>query len=204
MSLEKNRKKTQKMVITALFAAIIVALQFIPIPTFGAVALNLSLVPLVLGAVLYGPLLGATLGAVMGIAVVFQILLRPDLAGALAIGMYTLNPFLTIVLCIVKTAAAGAVSGLVAKCLTKYNRTLAVVLASAVCPVVNTGIFLAGLCGLFYGVLEQVATELTAYSPVMFVLMIIVVLNFVPEFILNVVVSPVIVRVSEIVKKNNK
>lgn len=200
MSMEKTRNKTRMLVLTALFAAIIVVLQFLPVPAIGPVAMNLSLVPLVLGAVLYGPVQGGILGAIMGVAIIFQIILRPDLAGGLATGMFTMNPFVTGLLCVVKTSVAGVVAGLVAKWLTKVNRTLAVVLAAAVCPIVNTSIFLFGLCVIFNSVLTEVSASLS-YSPVMFVLMLIVLMNFVPELVINIVVSPIIVRVSEIIKK---
>ena len=205
MSLKETRNKTRMMVTTALFAAIIVALQFVPIPPIGGIPITLSLVPIVLAAVLYGAVQGAILGALMGIAIVIQILTRPDLAGPLTMTMYTFSPVMTIVLCIVKSTAAGYLSGVVAKLLNKFNRTVSVVAASAICPIVNTGLFLAGVFAIFDKPLSEWVSANTQHTSLMaFMLIVILLGNFLPELVLNVVVSPVIIRVSEIVKKNNK
>jgi uncharacterized membrane protein len=205
MSLKESRRKTQMMVVTALFAAIIVALQFIPIPPIAGVPITLSLVPIVLSAVLYGPIQGAVLGALMGVAIIFQIFLRPDLAGPLTMTMYTFSPFATMLLCVVKSALAGYLAGVVAKWLSSVNRTLGVVVASAICPIVNTGIFMAGVFAIFKEPLSAwVSANTESASLAAFMFAVILIGNFLPELILNIVVSPVIVRVSEIVKKSNK
>ena len=48
----------------------------------------------------------------------------------------------TILLCILKGTAAGWVSGLIYRALTKCEKTkLGVVLSAVACPIVNTGIF---------------------------------------------------------------
>ena len=196
MSLENNKKKTQMLAVTAMFAAIIAVLQlFIVIPPIGAAYITLSLVPIVLGAVMYGYMQGAFLGLILGLCVVYQVMYTPDPFSAL---MYQQSAFLTITLCLVKTTVAGFVSGIAYKLISKKNRNAAVFTAAALCPIVNTGIYLTGVF-VFYGeILKNAATSAGAASVVMFVFSGVILTNFIPELIINVILSPVIVRVSEI------
>jgi len=61
--MSRIQEKTLRMVHLALLAAIIVVLQQIVIPLPGGLTLSLTLVPIVIGAVLFGPAAGAALGA---------------------------------------------------------------------------------------------------------------------------------------------
>ncbi len=199
MSIEKNKKKTQSIVTTALFAAIIVVLQlFVTLPPIGSFYITLSLVPIVLGAVLYGPLQGAVLGLVLGLCVSYQVINMPDPMSAL---MFQQTPFVTISLCLLKTTVAGYVSGLVYKVLSKKNKSIGVIVASALCPIINTGIFLTGLFTVYSGILNGQAAAAGKASGLAFVFAFIILTNFIPEFIINVLLSPVIVRVSDAVSK---
>ena len=199
MSLEKNKKKTQMLAVTAMFAAMIAVLQlFIVIPPIGAAYITLSLVPIVLGAVMYGYMQGAFLGLVLGLCVVYQVMYTPDPFSAL---MYQQSPILTITLCLVKTMAAGFVCGLAYKLISKKNKTVAVFTAAALCPIVNTGLYLTGVFVFFGEILNNTAASAGAVSAVAFVFSAVILTNFIPELIINVVLSPVIVRVSEIGSK---
>ena len=92
-------------------------------------------------------------------------------------------------------------AGALYRLLEKVNRTFAVFAAAIICPVVNTGIFLAG-CQLFF--LETVAQwgaavgyeDVTAY---MFLGLAGV--NFLIEMAVNIILAPVIVRLIRIGKK---
>ncbi|MBR5322773.1 MAG: ECF transporter S component [Clostridia bacterium] len=198
MSIERNKNKTQMLAMTAMFAAIIAVLQlFIVIPPIGAAYITLSLVPIVLGAVLYGPLNGAILGLVLGLCVVYQVVFTPDPFSAT---MFQLLPVVTIVLCLLKTTIAGLVSGLVYKLLSKKNKTVAVFTASALCPIVNTGLYLAGVL-VFFGDLVSGAASGAGKTVIMFIVSGVILTNFIPELIVNMVLAPVIIRVSEITSK---
>ena len=198
MSIEKNKKKTQSLVVTALFAAIIVVLQLcVVIPPIGAAYITLSLVPIVLGAVLYGQFYGAGLGLVLGLCVVYQVVFTPDpFSGA----MFQLLPVITVILCLVKTTVAGFVAGLVYKLIGKKNKIAAVFTASALCPIINTGIYLAGVL-LFFGNLVSGAASEEGKTVLMFILSGVILTNFIPELIVNMVLAPVIIRVSEVASK---
>ncbi len=198
MSLERNKKKTQMLAMTAMFAAIIAVLQlFVVIPPIGAAYITLSLVPIVLGAVLYGQVNGAILGLVLGACVVYQVIVTPDPFSA---AMFQLLPVVTIILCLLKTTIAGFVSGLVYKLLSQKNKTVAVFTASALCPIVNTGLYLAGVL-IFFGDLIGGAASEAGKTVIMFIISGVILTNFIPELIVNMVLAPVILRVSEITAK---
>ena len=198
MSIEQNKKKTQALVVTALFAAIIAVLQlFVVIPPIGAAYITLSLVPIVLGAVLYGQVYGAVLGLVLGACVVYQVIFTPDPFSA---AMFQLLPAVTIILCLLKTTIAGFVSGLVYKLLCKKNKTVAVFTAAALCPIINTGLYLTGVL-VFFGELVGGAASEAGKTVIMFIISGVVLTNFIPELIVNMVLAPVIIRVSEIASK---
>ena len=138
--MSKNNN-TQKIVGLGLFTAIVIVLQLMgSFIKFGTFSISLVLVPVVIGAALYGAGAGAWLGFVFGVVV----LLSGDAAAFL--GVNALGTILTV---LVKGTLAGLLSGLVYKALENKNRTLAVAVAAVVCPVVNTGVFLIG-CLLFF------------------------------------------------------
>ena len=138
--MSKNNN-TQKIVGLGLFTAIVIVLQLMgSFIRFGTFSISLVLVPVVIGAALYGAGAGAWLGFVFGVVV----LLSGDAAAFL--GVNALGTILTV---LVKGTLAGLLSGLVYKALENKNRTLAVAVAAVVCPVVNTGVFLIG-CLLFF------------------------------------------------------
>ena len=185
-------EKTKKIVGIGLFTAIVIVLQAMAITIrFGIFNISLVLIPIVVGAALYGPLAGAWLGLIFGVVVLFT-----DASLFLAV-----NVLGTILTCIVKGAVAGYVAGIVYKAFEKKNRILAVVMAAIVAPICNTGIFLIG-CKLFF--LETVTGWATAagYANVgKFMIFGLVGLNFLIEMGINVVLSPVIVRLIKIGKK---
>ena len=179
-NLMKNNN-TQKIVGLGLFTAIVVVLQLLgSFIRFGTFSISLVLVPVVIGAALYGAGAGAWLGFVFGVVV----LLSGDAAAFL--GVNALGTILTV---LVKGALAGYVSGLVYKAFEGKNRTLAVALAAVACPVVNTGVFLIG-CLLFF--METIGgwADAMGFGA-----------NFIFELLFNVVLSPVVVRLIRIGKK---
>ena len=83
----------------ALLAALIILLQtVIVIPLPGSLTLSLVLIPIVVGAILFGPASGALLGGVFGVLV--AIMAVQGQLGALTNMMVAYNPLLTVVICI--------------------------------------------------------------------------------------------------------
>ena len=94
----------RKFIYTALFAAVVVVLQmFVSIPV-GMFTITLTLVPVMLGAILFGPASGAILGGVFGVVVAIQVV--TGAAGLLSTEMFLQTPVLTVLLCVLKGTAA--------------------------------------------------------------------------------------------------
>lgn len=187
-------KNTKTIAGLGLFTAIVIVLQLLgSFIRFGTFSVSLVLVPIVIGASLYGASAGAWLGFVFSMVV----LLSGDAAPFLAV-----NFIGTIITVLVKGTAAGFCAGLIYRLASKKNETLAVAAAAVVCPVVNTGIFLLG-CVLFF--LDTVAAWGAAAgfgSVASYMLIGFVGFNFLFELLFNLVLSPVIVRLLNIAKKN--
>lgn len=185
------------MVGVALLTAIVVVLQLVgSFIRFGQFSVSLVLIPIVVGTALYGWKGGSWLGLVFGITVLISgdaaLFLNVNIAG-------------TIITVLLKGILAGLISGLVYKALEKKNQYLGVVVAAVVCPLINTGIFLLGCLVFFMDTIRQMAEGAGFGSEVgTFMIVGLVGLNFVFELVVNMVLSPVIVRVVNIGKKEIK
>lgn len=182
-----SRESIRKLTLAAMLTAIVFVLQMlgslIKLGIFSTA--SLVLVPIVIGAALLGWKTGAWLGFVFAAAV----LISGDAAPFLE-----LNPLGTFITVIVKGIAAGAVSGLVYALFSKDHPLLGVILAAIVCPIVNTGVFLLGCRLFFWKGLSAWANAAHASSVGAYVLFTLVGLNFIIELVLNIILSPVAVR----------
>jgi uncharacterized membrane protein len=185
--------KTSRMVGIAIFIAIVIILQMVgSFIRFGSFSVSLVLIPIAVGAAVYGAAAGAILGAAFGVVVLINCINGVDAGGAM---LWAANPALTALLCIAKGALAGAVSGWVYRALSPKNGIAGAVCAAVICPVINTGIFLAGLL-LFYQetlIIWAGETELIYYA-----FIILAGVNFLLELAVNIILSPVIVRIINI------
>jgi uncharacterized membrane protein len=106
--------------------------------------------------------------------------------------LYGSSPVITILLCLVKGIAAGYLAGIVYRAVARRNMYVGVILAAIVCPIVNTGIFLAAMV-LFY------RDTLTAWAAgtdlVYFTLIGLTGVNFLIELGSNLILGPVAVRI---------
>lgn len=190
MNESKSMKKTEVLVGMAIFTALVVVLQQMAgVIRIGPFSPSLVLIPMVIGAAVYGAKAGAWLGLVFGVVVLIGCITGTDVGGN---AMWVFNPAVTALICIGKGAAAGLLSGLTFRALQHKNQILATVAAAVVCPVVNTGLFCIGAVAVFRPLLEQWSggTDLVTY-----VFMGLIGLNFLVEVGINVVLSPVVVRI---------
>ena len=175
--------KTKTMVGIALLIALIVVLQYVGglIPPIGGFTISLVLIPIVVGAALYGPGAGALLGGVFGVIVVIGCVEGTDPGGAM---VFQANPILCVVVVLAKGILAGFAAGWTYRLLAKKNSILAMICCAIVCPVVNTGVFVACMMLFFKDVLAAWAGggDILAY-----VLTGLILANFVPELVINVV-----------------
>ena len=123
------------------------------------------------------------------------ILTAPSTGSFLAV-----NPIVTVILCIVKTAVAGVVSGYLFKLFQNKNIKLAVILASISAPIVNTGIFALGSILFYMPTLEVWAGE--GANAFAFLFLTMIGANFIIEFIINSVLSPVVLYIVKIISTN--
>lgn len=194
--MESKRFNTRKLTGLALLTAVVVILQFLgAFIRFGPFSISLVLIPIVVGAALYGVLAGAWLGFVFGLVV----LLSGDAAAFLVI-----SPIGTVLVVLLKGALAGLCAGAVYKALSKVNETVAVIVAAIVAPVVNTGIFLLGCLTFFLPTVTEWGQAMGFESVGKYMILGLVGGNFLFELLFNVILSPVIVRLIRLGKKDNK
>ena len=189
----KEQIRTEKMVLTALLTALVAILSYLGgfIKIGGLASISLTLIPVVLGAALCGPYVGAWLGLVSG-AVFFA---TADAAFWLSLSIPG-----TIVTVLVKGAASGFLAGLTYKAIEKFNRYAAVFVSAIVAPVVNTGIFLIG-CLIFFIDTVNAGAVAEGMSVGGYLIVFFVGLNFVFELLVNILLSPAILRILNIKKK---
>lgn len=188
-------QKTKKLVGVGLFTAIVVVLQVLAVvirPT-GIFNISLVLVPIVVGAALYGYKVGAWLGFVFSVVVLFT-----DSAAFMTISIPG-----TIITVLAKGTIAGLAAGFVYLLLEKKNRFLAVIASAIVCPVVNTGLFLAGCLVFFMDTINGWSAAAGYASAGAYMIFALVGVNFLIEMGVNIVLSSVIMRIIKIGKKDN-
>ncbi len=196
MNSEKRKKQTKSLVLGAVMTALVIILQLIGTVTtfFGPFSTAVALIPIVIGAAMCGTAVGAWLGFVFGVVVLASggaaLFLAFDIPG-------------TIITVLLKGTACGLAAGLIYKLLEKVNSFLAVLLAAIVCPVVNTSVFLLGCFVFFMDSADAIASQLGLTVSGMALFWALAMGNFFLEIATNVVLSPVIVRVLKIEKKNN-
>ncbi len=188
----------------AVLVALVVVLQLwgstIPI---GAGGLNISfvLVPITLGAIMLGPIAGLILGFVFGFVV-----LMTGVTGTNFFTAYVLNdsPFFTTVTVLLKGMVAGFVAGILYNVIKKKNKYVAVFVAAAVVPILNTGIFILGaLC-----MSGSINTFVSSYMPnfegrnIMYIIIVgLVTVNFFIELAVNLICAPALYTVETVVEK---
>lgn len=180
----------------AILIALVVVMQvFGGSITIGAVQLNFTLIPIVLGAILLGPIAGLILGFACGIVVMIQVIVG-------LVPFYTLiwteTPVVAALTCVVKTTVAGFLCGWVYKVLERKNKYVAVFVASALVPVVNTALFIVG-CLAMWNTIASIAGGSAIFG---FILVSLVGVNFFLELAVNLIVAPALHKVIKIVDKN--
>lgn len=184
---------TKKMVGLGLFTAIVVVLQLLGGGIrFGMFSISLVLVPIVVGAAVYGWQAGAWLGFAFGAAV----LLSGD-----ANSFIIVDPLATVVVVIVKGVFCGLGAGLIYRFVSKANEVVGVLSAAIACPLLNTGIFLLG-CQLFF--LDTINGWAALYgyeSAGSYMIFGLAGFNLLFELGVNLILAPVITRIIHLSRK---
>ena len=202
-----QNKKVLKLVELALLFALVVVLQVISavMPTAGSVSITLTLVPVVVGAILLGVSGGATLGFAFGLIVLINCIVGLDIGGNI---LWNANPFFCALICFVKGICAGVVPAFVYSAVRgkkeasgNGKKYIAAILAAMSAPVVNTGLFVAGMFLFFKDTLYAWSggTDIATY-----VILVLAGVNFLVELVINIILSPAIVRIVDVVGKKSK
>ncbi len=188
----------------AVLTALVIVLQLwgstIPV---GAGGLNLSfvLVPLTLGAIMLGPWAGLILGFVFGFVV-----LMTGVTGANFFTSYVLNdsPFFTVVTVLLKGMAAGFIAGVLNNVIKKKNKYVAVFVAAAAVPLINTSLFVLGaLCmsGSLNAFVYSYMPDFAGRNIMYIIIVGLVTVNFFIELAINMVCAPALYTVDTVVEK---
>ena len=192
-----NYKDPHVLALLGIFSALVIVLQVISyFIKIGQFSLTLVLVPVVLGAVLFGPDFGVILGSVFGAVTVIGCITGIDQGGHV---LFNASPILTILTCMVKAIMAGYVPGLIAAALKRKHLQLAVILAAICAPIVNTGIFLLGCYLFFFDTIKEWAGGTNVGT---FMIVGLVGMNFIFELVINLILSPAIVMLIRIGEKS--
>ena len=188
--LKRKNFNTRKMVLLAILTALVVILQLLgAFIRFGPFSISLVLMPIAVGAALLGIFAGGWLGLVFG----FVVLLTGDAAIFIVI-----NPIGTVLVVLAKGLLAGLAAGAVYRLLFRKSKTIAAIMAAAICPIVNTGIFIIGSYLFFYQTISLWGVAAGAASTAAFIFLTLVGVNFLIELGINLVLSPTIVRLIQL------
>ena len=192
-----NKMSTKTMVMGAILTAIVIILQCLATYTtfFGPFSTAMALIPIVLGAAICGTKISAFLGLIFGVVVL------STGGGAL---FWAFNIPGTIITVLVKGIACGLAAGLVYTLLKKKNVYLAVVASAIVCPLVNTGVFLLGCVVFFMKYANDIAATVGMSLTGMDLFVAFATGNFIFELGLNIVLSPIVLRLLNIKEKISK
>ncbi|MBQ9472726.1 MAG: ECF transporter S component [Ruminococcus sp.] len=194
-----SQNKTYRLTALGILTAIIIVLQiFTTFVHFGPFSITLALIPIVVGASMFGVGAGAYLGAVFSVVVVIMCITGGDPGGFL---VWSANPFMCVVMCMLKGTLAGFEAGVHYRALENTNKIVATVVAALVSPIVNTGIFILGMMIFFRDTLVSWAGD----TPVLYYIIFgLTGINFLIEVGVNVILSPVVVKIVDAVKKTNR
>ncbi len=204
-----NKKSVNVRMIAGLsiLTAVVVVLQLLgSFIRFGPFSISLVLIPIVVGAALYGKWAGAWLGFVFSVVVLIM-----DAAA-----FYAINIFGTVATVVLKGTLAGFLAGLVYDLLKKWafifknqetgkeswQINLGVVIAAIVCPVINTGIFLLGCLIFFLPTIRSWGADAGYANVGAYMIYGFVGGNFLFELLFNLILSPTIVQIIRIGKRN--
>ncbi len=205
-----TKKKTLRMAQMAMLVALVVVLQLVSalLPPVGGVAITLTLVPVVIGAILFGVRGGAVLGFSFGLIVFINCIVGLDVGGNI---LWNTNPFLTMLICFAKGMAAGVVPALLyapikgknAEANTKRDFVASLVAAISA-PLVNTSLFVIGALLFFTDTLYAWQAANGATNMATYIIVGLAGINFLVELAINIVLTPAIVRIADILGNKRK
>ena len=201
--MKTQKQKTLELVQLAMLVALVVVLQILSamLPVIpGGVSITLTLVPVVIGGVLFGKKGGFVLGLAFGVIVLINCATGLDEG---AVILWTENALFTSIICLTKGIAAGFLPACFYELIIGKNteikprrKFIATLVAALSAPLVNTLLYLIGMWLLFNELASGVGTNFIAYALIVFATA-----NFAVEFIINIVLTPAIIKIVDVVKR---
>lgn len=193
---DSRNNKTYRMVLLGVLSALVIVLQLwgSAIPFFGGTSLCLVLIPIVVGGLILGVKAGTFLGLLFGVFVFLW-------CGVLGYDPFTAflfqnQPVMTALICIGKGAVAGLVPPLVHRALSKKLPFPSVIIASALAPICNTGLFMLGMFTILGTLKSYLGTMSVGYF-----FGAIILINFTVELVINLIASPAIYRIAQVITR---
>lgn len=197
-----SRQNVRKMVIVAMLSGIclflgLTGLGFIPLPLFKLTILHL---PVIIGAIIEGPVVGASIGLIFGLLSIYQNITAPT-----PMSPFFYNPLVSIL----PRVLIGIVSYYVYKFLRSKlkNVKLSISIAAIIGSLMNT----IGVLGLIYLIyfkdyaqilMDKGTVASNSISAVTTALLTVIGTNGLAEAILSaIIVTPIVIAVSKIQKK---
>jgi uncharacterized membrane protein len=196
----KEKNQILKLVQLAILIALIIVMQSIGASIkIGPTSISLVLIPIALGGMLIGKGGGALLGLIFGVMTLSAGITGQDFFTQV---LFQDHPFLTALICLGKGTAAGFGAGLVYELVSKKNSVVAGFLAAATAPILNTGLFILGALA----VSDTLSTHFVDEGSTVIYFLVIgcAGINFILEFIVNLLVSPALNMVVGVVTKKIK
>lgn len=138
-----------RLVLTALLTALIIVMAFTPLGYLkaGAIEITFITIPVIIGAVLLGPVGGLFLGAVFGITSFIQCFGM----STFGVALFSVSPLRTAIVCIVPRGLMGWLTAVIFKAVSSKDKTSFVqyLVASIAGPLLNTILFTGTLLLLF-------------------------------------------------------
>ena len=189
--MEKRKYFTTKMIATTgLLTGIEIILQIIGnYINPGFANINLSLIPIAIGAIMYGPLVGGFLGLVCGV----MVLISPSTIQV----FFSISPIGTILACLLKTTLAGILAGLIMKLFKEEKKIYGAILASIIVPVVNTGIFVIFTIIFFMPLLQSLVDSASFPNIGAALFLGLIGVNFILEIISTTILTPSLFKIVE-------
>ncbi len=197
--MSNSLSRTYKIVLMSILAALVIILQvFFSNISIGMFKITLTLIPIVVGAIILGPGYGAVLGLIFGVIVSIFSITGVDAGGYM---VFSANPVMAWLLCLIKGAAAGFFPALIYRALAKKNENVAAFVAAISAPIANTGIFIAGILLFFRSVFDSWMNGSGYTNPLTYIIVGLCGINFLIEFAVAVIFSPAVAIVIKSFKK---
>lgn len=195
-NISKTRKITYFAILTAL--AIVLQLTLGQLTIMGVVKLNFTLVIIVVCAMILGTIYAGMLGAIVGVVILLNGVIGVD---GFTNVLFAEQPVIITLTCILKTALAGVLSGVVFNLFREKNRLVGAFVSATVAPIVNTGVFVFFMLLIKQNLINSGFID-GGKNAFITICVSLVGINFIFEILLSILLAPAVYRVVTIVDKS--